>query len=168
MNFVPSVPLPTPLKLESFRHLPIGWHYGKGGPLSKEVVDKAVQIYNHLLFLGFTRTNAFAGAGGEAQIAVYHREHHIAITIEPNLLFGLEHEVDGKEALCHENLRFNELKSKLRAIADEIWSTSGSSTQRISTKSPDISAILNSRENIPMDQACRWYSVNAPLRKVAG
>ncbi len=161
MNFVPRVPLPTPLKLQSFRNLPVGWHYGQGVPLSEEVVDKAEQIYEQLMFLGFTRTNAFAGVDGDAQIAAYHREHHLSITIEPNMSFSLEHEVSGKEVLNHENLKLAELKSKLRGIAKAIWSTSGSSTQQTSTRSPDIFGTSNLRENHPMDQECHWFTLAA-------
>lgn len=166
MSFVPRKPPSTLLKLNSFRNLPEGWHFGRGGPLDAKVVEEAARTYNLLIFMGLTRTNAFAGAGGEAQVVAYHRNHVVSITVEANLSFTLDHETDGDSVDYEEGLNFDNVKAKLREIAERIWSSSGSSIRSTTTPTQDVFPTWSLRGSHPMDLACLWSSGTAPMKKV--
>lgn len=166
MSFVPRKPPSTLLKLKSFRHLPEGWHFGSGGPLQANVISEAERTYNLLIFLGLTRTNAFAGSDGEAQVVAYHRNHVVSITVEANLSFTVDHEVDGNSVDYDDGLNFDNVKTKLREIAERIWSTSGSSIRPTTTPTQDVFPTWSLRGSHPMDLACHWSDGTVPTRKV--
>lgn len=121
----------TVRKLRSFEQLPVGWHYGSGGPASRTVIDAAVSLYEQMVSLGLTRTDAFPGAEGEIQVTAYHRQHFVAVTIDPHLAYTVCHE-DGDVDCCEvEGGNRAEAIEQLREITREIWGSSVSSTPGI-------------------------------------
>jgi hypothetical protein len=84
---------PTEAKLLNFRILLPGWHYGDGVAFSESAINDAVILHRQIYFKGFQRTDAFAGACGEIQVAVYHGDHY----------FQFERESSGQWNITHEN-----------------------------------------------------------------
>jgi hypothetical protein len=133
----------TGQKILSFRDLPLGWHYGNGGPIDDAVIVPAIQLYWHLLQNRLTSTDAFPGADGEIQLTAYHTasdgsRHYIGIMIEPSGELSLVYEIDGQdERPPIEAADLETVKAALREIARGIagrqWNTSDIFTQRTST-----------------------------------
>ncbi len=73
--------LTTEKKLNEFLSLPVGWHYGQGGPISHRLVDLAKQIVYRAFLLGFSSTDAFPGVDGGILITVYERDHTLEIRL---------------------------------------------------------------------------------------
>lgn len=84
-------------KITSFRSLPVGWHYSQGGPLSDNVINKALQIDSYYRQLGFTATDAFPGADGELMITAYRGPHCIETVISSDARYSVTHERDDTE-----------------------------------------------------------------------
>ena len=120
--------MPEIEKLNSFRTLPNGWHYGSGGPISASVVDDAATINNFLRLVGFARTNFFAGANGEILATAYRQDHYVGVMIEPSGYNSITHEVNNKEVSFIENLMLSDVKKSILTIAGEIWNMSALST----------------------------------------
>jgi hypothetical protein len=105
-----SGPSRTALKIDSFSALSVGWHYGRGGPISHLVISTAKELYYFLLLVGFTETDAFAGADGEILLTGYHEGHYIAIMIEPCGVVSVTHEHAGEEVTSEEELELQGAK----------------------------------------------------------
>jgi hypothetical protein len=162
-----SRPSRTATKIDGFAQLPFGWHYGSGGPISPNVIAQARKLHSALLFHGFTRTDAFAGVGGEVLLTAYHRGHYLALTIDPDFRVTLNHELDGNDQEYLERRSEAEIVARVRAIASGIWSTFVSSTSVILTTPPGSSVTWNLK-NRPMAAECRSSNWNAPALQAAG
>lgn len=152
--FLRRASTPTSEKIESFRLLPKGWHYGEGGPVDDLVIRSAQELLAFFSMIGLTRTDAFAGAGSEALLAAYHRDHYIGLIIEPDGTFSLNHEVAGLDISDCEGMSLSELKSALLVIAREMgllevargtWSSSDFFMPRTSITFGGNSTIFASR-----------------------
>jgi hypothetical protein len=144
----------TAQKLDSFAQLAVGWHYGAGGPIEQSVIDLARQMYKTAFEAGFTQTDAFAGAGREILLTVYHREHYLGITIEPDLSVTLNYEVANNDVDFLEKRPVDEIKQKVREIAGNVlWSTSDSYIPKTLIIPKDSSTIWSSK-NLPMAPEC--------------
>jgi hypothetical protein len=123
LNFDYQMPIVsgTLAKLERFRALKPGWHYGRGGPISDSVLERATDLFYFLIMIGFTRTDAFAGPEGEALITAYYGHHYISITIEPTLRMSLAHELNAAECCEIEADNIFEIRGHLLKVAKEIW-----------------------------------------------
>jgi len=91
---------PAIAKLKSFRTLRDGWHYGRGGPISSDVIGQAESIHAFYLSVGFSLTDFFPGANGEVLATAYHKDHYIDVIIEPDGSHSLVYEVANKEIIC--------------------------------------------------------------------
>jgi hypothetical protein len=87
----------TAEKIKSFANLPVGWHYGRGTPASKEMVRVALQRYWNLQMLGYVETDAFPGVDGEVMVTCYRGRHCLEITAEVDGTFAVAHQCGGKE-----------------------------------------------------------------------
>ena len=123
----------TLIKIERFCDLPVGWDYGRGGPISSDTIRNAKKIYHNISVVGFHRTDAFAGAAGEVLVTAYYGKNYIAITIEADGLCSVLHERDRIECCSYDNVQIEEVKTAIRGIAREIWGSSDSSIVTTST-----------------------------------
>lgn len=119
----------TAAKIKSFRSLPIGWHYGQGGPLRADVVNKALEIDGYYRQLGFTTTDAFPGANGELMITAYRGIHCIETTISTDLRYSVTHERDDAEISATQDVSEINAKRIINQIGAEIWRGSRSLTE---------------------------------------
>lgn len=157
-------------KIDSFRSLPEGWHYGEGGPIDPDTADRATDIYWCLLLNNFSQTDAFPGANGEIQIVAYSDDHFISIMIEPTGEYSLVHEIgnhDAREPI--ETSDVNSIKAVLQEIAGEFaggsrWNTSAFFIPRILITSATVSQRLPSRNRVTM--AAPLWSKDHVLKQV--
>lgn len=61
----------TRSKIRNFAKLPIGWHYGEGGPIHGSVLDLGLAVEALLHLHGYPKTGAFPGIDGEIQVTGY-------------------------------------------------------------------------------------------------
>lgn len=120
-------------KLSSFRNLPVGWHYGSGGPISSSVIVDAASVYNQFRLVGFTRNNFFAGENGEVLATAYRRDHYVGVTIEPSGFDTITYEVGDKEVLYLDGLDLKAIKKAILDVAGTIWNISALSIPVTST-----------------------------------
>lgn len=112
----------TPEKIRSFRKLPVGWHYGDGGPIENSVIQRSIYLYWSMIWRGVVRTDAFAGADGEILLTAYHGEHYLGIVIEQDGKMTFRHEFKDEEKTYIEVDNLSEMES---AIGEAVkwWNT---------------------------------------------
>lgn len=138
----------TAKKIRSFGSLPIGWHYGQGGPLSADVINKALAIYDYYRQLGITTTDAFPGADGELMITAYRGSNCIETTISTDLRYSVAHERDNAEISATQGVSEIIAKRTIKQIGAEIWRSLGLlglSTESTTTKGGRDSQASRSR-----------------------
>ena len=123
----------TSRKLDGFRTLADGWHYGNGGPIAEEQIREAKKMLQFMNMIGFTRTDAFASGDGEILLTAYHEKNYLGVVLEENQTFSFTHELDGQECYAAENVTVLEAKKLLLTVAGEVWPISAWSTPGIST-----------------------------------
>lgn len=137
------------VKLHEFSSLPQGWHYGRGGPITFDIIDRARAVVRRLIAVGLTFVDVFAGADGEVLVSAYHntpnKRHHVATIIEPDGSYSVSHEIDGRDLTCEESLSEHKALDAIRRAAESIWNTTGSYTRAISTIDSSGSTTWRSR-----------------------
>lgn len=89
---------PTEIKIQRFLHLAEGWHYGKGGPISEEMIVKAISTHRSIVnILSPNHTMAFPGVGGEIEIIAYRNQHCFEFTLELDNTITLFHSNEDEE-----------------------------------------------------------------------
>lgn len=135
----------TAIKIVSFEDLPVGWHYGDGGPIAKHLTDRALYFYWFLSSLGFGETDAFPGIAGEVMVTGYRDSHYVEVIAEIDDSVSIIYEQNGTEIYDEEHLEFNEAVELLRKISDdiragEVWNTLDFYTRNISIPTPTKTA----------------------------
>lgn len=69
-------------KLESFKGLKVGWHFGDGVPVSQKFVDHASNFLQNASLEGIERFNAFPCVEGEVHITIHYLDFTLALTWE--------------------------------------------------------------------------------------
>ena len=121
------------MKLDSFATLPVGWHYGDGGPIAREIIERSKALYRDLIVLGFTQTDAFPGFDGEIRLTAYNLPHYLQIDLHLDGRYSYVHEYGREERSARPAITLGELKAALRKIRAEEWTTFEPSTQDIMT-----------------------------------
>ena len=135
----------TAKKIKSFGLLPVGWHYGEGGPLSDVVINKAQEIDHLYRQLGLTVTDAFPGTDGALMITAYLGDQCIETIISADLRYSVMHEHDQTEILVEDNISESDAKRKIKKIGADIWSLFGLSTVSTTTRGESGSQASRSR-----------------------
>ncbi len=108
----PSI-LTTSKKIDGFKKLQSGWHYGSGIAPSDEVIKKAQSINLVAVFSGM-KTDAFPGIDGEIQVTCYPDGEYWAFTIEIDGSINFYRENKFGEEVEGLELSFNEAIKKIR------------------------------------------------------
>jgi hypothetical protein len=58
-------------KLRGYLSLPVGWHYGHGGPADPHIIDLAVKAETLIREAGYPETDSFFGSNGEIELCGY-------------------------------------------------------------------------------------------------
>jgi hypothetical protein len=112
-------------KISSFAQLPIGWHYGEGGPLSTNTIEAAKKVHCEFLLLGLTKTDAFAGESMEVLVTAYKDNHYVGVIVEADGTFVLRYEESAQEKRYCEFNNLDAVRHEIRNIAGSIWSIYG-------------------------------------------
>ena len=64
-------------KIESFRRLRDGWHYGEGIAFDENIIGNALNLHNIATKLGFFETDAFPYADGSIMITIYYKSDYL-------------------------------------------------------------------------------------------
>lgn len=120
-------------KIRDFKNLEEGWHYGEGQPFKDSILDNAISIIQEAFNAAFYITDAFPGLSGEVMCTIYHGEHYLEFTIEPDSYITFSREKGDKEICYQEGLSLKDAKKTIREFRKEIWNTYESSTQNTIT-----------------------------------
>jgi hypothetical protein len=123
----------TARKIDSFRHLPRGWHYGAGGPATESAASSAESILWILGLAGVTDTGAFPGADGEVMVTAYVDSYYVEAIAETNGSVSVTYELNDTEIFSQTRMHLEDAISKIREILGGIWSTSAFYTSSTST-----------------------------------
>src|ERR1700733_11173864 len=72
----------TAEKIESFRFLPTGWHFGEGGPADEIAIASAEEMLGVFIQNGVVDTGAFPGVAGEVMVTAYIDSHYVEAIAE--------------------------------------------------------------------------------------
>lgn len=150
----------TVAKIQQFKKLSHGWHYGRGVAPSEETARSAGRLLIQSFALGFKETDAFPGVDGEIQLTVYQGKSYLEFTIESSGRVTAVHEEDGIEKEYAENLSFDEAVVKLKEFNNRIWKSSGLSITTILTAARENSRALPLRTQAT-EAASQWSTRNA-------
>lgn len=115
--------------------MPIGWHYGRGGPAQPHVIEAALRL-NSIACKAGLETNAFLGPESEVQVTVYHGPHYLEFTIANDGLVDYVRENDHHETDRKPELTLDAAFSQLNGFVDDIWRSSVSYTATTTTQHP--------------------------------
>lgn len=117
----PNAPNITEKKINSFKQLKKGWHYGEGVSFKSTVLKQAIELNSYARSLGFLKTDAFPGINGEIMVTIYHLEHYLEFTIEDTETITFCREKNDIETSYQEGLKFEQVKEKIKNFGKEIW-----------------------------------------------
>lgn len=112
---------PTEKKINSFRELKKGWHYGEGNAPGSLTLLHAIELHKAALNQGFIETDAFPGISGEVMLTIYHRNHYLEFTIEPSGHITFCYEKNNEEICYKEGLSLEDAKGKILELRKEVW-----------------------------------------------
>lgn len=119
----------TEKKINSFRNLPVGWHYGSGiAPLAK-VLDLAIKLNQWAGSMGFEATDAFPGIDGEVMLTVYDGDIYLEFSIEVDGSINYIREEGDKEIDSKEKISLHQAINYIKKIGLSKWRLSVQSTR---------------------------------------
>jgi hypothetical protein len=139
-----SAPIPTEGKIRGFAAMPIGWHYGRGGPAQQPVIEAALRL-NSIARNAALETDAFLGPDNEVQVTVYHGFHYLEFTIADGGLVEYVREDNQQEINRAPGLTLDAAFSQLNGFVDDIWRSSVSYTATTMMQGEDVSKTLPSK-----------------------
>jgi hypothetical protein len=157
-------------KINDFRFMPVGWHYGKGGPISEKTIGLALHAYESLLLVGLSRTDAFPGADGEVLVTAYHKKttgfnSYIAVMIETNGFMSVRYEINQTDVSYIESDDIRVIKTAIYDIARTIWNILGSSIQKTLISTSD--GLATWHLSVPQTEECQLSIEFVPRELVA-
>jgi hypothetical protein len=123
----------TVTKLESFRRLNTGWHYGEGRDFDSTIINSAIDLHNLAVKLGFFETDAFPGVDGSIMIAIYHKSDYLEFTLTCKNEIIYRRETDNVEVSEEELITFDQVKTILEGLGQDTWRSSDSYISDITT-----------------------------------
>ncbi len=131
----------TTNKIEEFRNLVEGWHFGEGFAPNDDTIKVAIFLNGVILNEGFTETDAFPGINGEIQITGYNDSLYVELTAEPNRLIIFVLEYEDETVVYEESLSLNQAIARIKFWGTE-WTSSGLFTRTSLTTVRDVSPVL--------------------------
>lgn len=104
----------TVKKIRSFKQLTQGWSYGEGKPFKDSILNDAISVIREAFNLGFNITDAFPGLDGEVMCTIYHEDHYLEFTLEPDGNVTFVREKSDDEICYLEGLSLQDAKEKIR------------------------------------------------------
>ena len=114
-----TVTYPTERKLQEFKNLQNGWHYGEGVSFQQAIIDNTISLHQEAIRLTLFETNAFPGLNGEIMLAIYSGVHYLEFTLEPDDSVTFYREKDNEEICYQEELSLDKAKVKIEQFKKE-------------------------------------------------
>jgi len=102
----------TQRKIEGFKNINPGWHFGEGVPPENNAIIAAKTINDAFNEAGFSETNAFLGAGGQIQVNGYRDDCYLELIYESGTI-SFELEEEGLVVVDEEDLSLSEAISRI-------------------------------------------------------
>jgi hypothetical protein len=136
-------------KILGFSQLEEGWCFDEGISFSKEILHKALDLYQVSQISNFTSTDAFPGLCGEITLALYHGEHYYEFTMESDFSVTFIHEIGEETGEYTDQLSISEAKKKILKLGVASWSSSELYTQ-LSTIGTETKSKVTPSKNLVM------------------
>jgi hypothetical protein len=119
----------TEKKINSFKALPVGWHYGSGiAPLAK-VLDLAIRLNQCAGLMGFEATDTFPGIDGEVMLTVYDGDIYLEFSIEVDGSINYVREQGNEEVDSDDKISLYQAINHIVNIGFSKWRSSVLSTR---------------------------------------
>ena len=123
----------TITKLESFRRLSAGWHYGEGVAFDGIIIRNAIEFHRLVVNLGFFETDAFPHVDGSVMLTIYYKENYLEFTFTTSNEILYRSETDDVEVTEEGPITFERAKVILRELGQDTWRSSVSYISDITT-----------------------------------
>ncbi len=130
-------------KIEGFKTLSAGWHFGTGVVPQESVIQRASFINSVLLDEGFSETDAFPGIEGEIQVTGYRGDMYIEVTIQKDDSATFVLEDADRLQVYEEKLSIADVVTRIKFWGTK-WVSSGSSIQNTTTPVRNVSKAWHS------------------------
>lgn len=156
----------TLLKMEAFKDLKDGWHFGEGHGPTNELIQKAIIIAKSLQMEFFCLVDTFPGTGGEIQVTAYPGQYFIEVNIlnDGNMELYVEL-IDQEEIIDLEKLSMVELMHHLKIFKHaKLWKSFAFYPPSTLTKNyPDFQA-SPSGILLVQEEASPYLTRNVPFK----
>jgi hypothetical protein len=119
-------------KVLSFAHLPLGWHYGRGGPATESTVRRALATREFLMTQGANSIEAFLREDRSIVISAFNEADQVDVTVAKSGSYDIFVERNEDTLLDEEGLDFSKVAAYVRFLGWKETLRSGSSTRAIS------------------------------------
>ena len=121
-------------KIREFADLPYGWHFGEGGPILDEDIERAENLLRKAEAWGIERSNAFPGVEGEIEITFHHERETLSISFEVDGLLTIVEDSSNNIISDQEGLTLETAEDKLWDFSQKSHTLSESYTYDFGTK----------------------------------
>jgi len=154
----------TEKKINSFKALPVGWHYGSGiAPLAK-VLDLAIRLNQYAGIMGFEATDAFPGIDGEVLLTVYDGDIYLEFSIEVDGSINYIREQGDKEVDSDDKISLHQAINYIEKIGILKCRSSARSTRNTTIRGVKGSQALLSSQAKPTKS--QFSMRNVPFKLV--
>lgn len=152
----------TERKLEGFKSLPSGWHYGDGGPLTERQATSARAVLTCFNLAGLNDTDVFFGADGTVMVTAYSGDDYYEVEID-NGIYNFRHLQKESPVDEQQSLSDQQLYLIILPVQREQWTTYDLSTRTHMTTAEGNLIISASRTLRPIEGVARAsYAFHAP------
>jgi len=82
-------------KVRNFAKLPVGWHYGEGGPINTSFIERMEKFLSIASGWGIEEANAFPGVDGQIELTFYLGNKTFAFMFETDNSVSITEEIKG-------------------------------------------------------------------------
>lgn len=165
VTFIAQATVSRQTQIQSFTHLPDGWHFGEGRGATESAVAVALKI-EHLLWIGNAHeVEAFPGVDGGILLSGYHGAHALEIRCDPSGRIDLLHEIDDGIVDERHDIPLEEVGEYVEGLE---WKPKNSFAYCIPSTSADTGDDSQVRLSSHPQTAVSHYSILSVLLKIAG
>jgi hypothetical protein len=133
----------TEKKIESFRELRPGWHYGEGVAPNEITVRNATRLNRLAHALGFPKTDAFPGVDGDVILVIYHENYDLEFTLRASGGITYYKMKEDEDIEYEKGLSFEQASIKVFLFNVEIWKLSDYLTSEDTATNPRNGQVRN-------------------------
>lgn len=111
----------TKRKIENFRNIEPGWHYGEGTIPAESAINSSLRLLKAADLAMFPQTDASPGIDGEIQFNIYYGLLYLEFTIENDGGITFVYERDGRIEVYEDALTIDDSIVKILKIGERRW-----------------------------------------------